>query len=119
MLKWSVGNKPYWANVAAGYNSFSYNISHHGKWVIAEAECKVGCDVMDLIVPGKNKRVGNFVDLMESSFASAEWRIKRKGDTQKILGFEGEFIKNEGVRLHMDLKVVSFARKNGPKKTCL
>lgn len=51
-----------------------FNLSHHGKWVIcAVDELNVGCDLMTVEVPGRDKDQRRFIELMRPSLSVKEY----------------------------------------------
>ena len=128
LLRTSAG-KPYWqppttsasssAEARADFDpdaagALKFNISHHGDFVLlASAErLLIGCDVMTLEVPGRDKDVGRFFDDMASCFTPNEWALirARSTDGERLRQFftlwalKESFIKAVGIGLGFDLQ---------------
>ncbi|GBG31077.1 L-aminoadipate-semialdehyde dehydrogenase-phosphopantetheinyl transferase [Hondaea fermentalgiana] len=78
--------KPFVAQPDPG--SFSFNLSHHGDWVVLMAHPSrcVGVDIMKYEDPKGSRSIEDFFTTMRSSFTPGEWERIRLGDKDDALG---------------------------------
>lgn len=101
--------------VPAGFN---LNVSHHGRWVALAADCGplVGCDVVRVEVPGRDKDVQRFFRDLRRNFTPREWAMirARRGERAQLEQFhvhwalKESLIKAIGVGLGYDLQNAEF-----------
>lgn len=122
-FKRTQSNKPYWSNPSVA--NFSFNISHHSKFVIlvAHSHRTVGCDVMSIEITSRDKDQNKFLSLMRDSFTADEWAIiqSRPSEPTQLSQFftfwtlKESFIKNTGTGLFLELKRMNFFFTNKDK----
>lgn len=111
--------KPYLMNdVPDECHGLSFNVSHHGDYVVlaAETEAVVGVDVMKLETPFGAKTVNDFFHTMRRQFTEDEWKCIRSGSTEKdqlgtfyrLWCLKESYVKALGIGIGFEVKRLNF-----------
>ncbi|VDP06984.1 unnamed protein product [Soboliphyme baturini] len=106
--------------VDSGACDISFNISHHGDFVVlaTSTSCSCGIDVMNVDLPRKRSlSVDSYLKLMRRQFSAREWEVLARldGDCMKMWQFyrywclKESYIKALGVGIHSKLSMIDFA----------
>jgi 4'-phosphopantetheinyl transferase len=130
VLQRSSKGKPYWTppsdyKASPGSCIPEFNISHHGSWVVlaTELDSLIGCDIMSIELPGRNKDINRFFVDMRNCFTEHEWPVIRTqaSEREQLAQFftfwtlKEAFVKAIGVGIGFDLQRVEFYRESPPE----
>lgn len=101
------------------YPNGTFNISHHGDWVVLAAEptALVGVDVMRVELPGNAKSAEALFHDLRDTLTDGEWRHVREPGTEeaqlrrfyRLWTLKESYVKAIGVGIAHDLKRLHFA----------
>ncbi|CAD5121997.1 DgyrCDS10450 [Dimorphilus gyrociliatus] len=100
-------------------NRFSFNVSHHGDYVIAAAQVgsPIGVDIMTIDSPSAERTVKGYINLMSKQFSKDELDALNsyEGDSQKMEHFyrlwclKESYVKAVGVGITIPLHEIEFS----------
>ncbi|XP_060602671.1 L-aminoadipate-semialdehyde dehydrogenase-phosphopantetheinyl transferase-like [Ruditapes philippinarum] len=115
--------KPYLMNnTPEGCEKLSFNVSHHGDYVVLAAETftDVGIDVMKLETPVGANSISDFFHTMRRQFTQDEWVYIKSGKTEqdqlgnfyRLWCLKESYVKALGVGIGFEVKRLNFLIKS-------
>lgn len=112
--------KPYLIDeLPVEYKGFSFNVSHHGDYVVlaAETHAEVGIDVMKLETPSGAKTVTEFFHIMRRQFTDEEMKCIQSGLTEReqlstfyrLWCLKESYVKALGIGIGFEVKRLHFS----------